>query len=91
MYQMNIKHFDDYVRMLLRIGCLGVVDQTKTEGRYVYAQFEFNSLDFLHLGANPLLCIHPIYSGSFPTMMSGDRNAVFPLGIELFDGSPPRN
>jgi hypothetical protein len=57
--------FRQFVRALLEIGCLGRVVDTKSTSRYVVGEFEYTRAGSLHIGADELFCIHPVFAESF--------------------------
>jgi hypothetical protein len=57
--------FRAFVRTMLEIGCLGRVVDTKSTSRYVVGEFEYTRAGSLHVGADELFCIHPVFAEAF--------------------------
>jgi hypothetical protein len=70
--------FRQFVRTLLEIGCLGRVVDTKTTSRYVVGEFEYTRAGSLHVGADELFCLHPVFAEAFDGRHATGRQAQLP-------------
>jgi hypothetical protein len=95
--------FRQFVRTLLQIGCLGRVVDTKSTRRYVVGEFEYTRAGSLHIGADELFCLHPVFAEAFDgrhatgrrsQLPADERNAVkpvYPFGSDPDDASDYRD
>lgn len=89
--------FRQFVRTLLEIGCLGRVVDTKSTSRYVVGEFEYTRAGSLHIGADELFCIHPVFAEAFDGRHAAGRQSqlgaderraikpVYPFGSDPSD------
>lgn len=50
-----------FARMLVEIGCVGVVRETEETGTYIKADFEYNNSNEVNAHSNALMCLHPMF------------------------------
>jgi hypothetical protein len=89
--------FREFVRTVLQIGCLGRVVDAKSTSRYVVGEFEYTRAGSLHVGADELFCIHPVFAEAFDGRHATARRAqlavserrnirpVYPFGSDPSD------
>lgn len=73
--------FHDFTKMLIAIGCLGVVNR-KTD-TYIIGSFQYNFSGQLTPKADNEFCIHPLFSEMYGGLAYGNvKDAIYPLGTD---------
>lgn len=65
MKQMGRETFQDFQRMMLAIGALGVVENREETALYISGKFEFNTGKQVYASDQHSFCVHPIFSGVY--------------------------
>jgi hypothetical protein len=70
--------FREFVRTVLEIGCLGRVIDAQSTSRYVVGEFEYTRAGSLHVDADEMFCIHPVFAESFDGRHASGRRSQVP-------------
>jgi hypothetical protein len=73
--------FRQFVRTLLQIGCLGRVVDDKSTRRYVVGEFEYTRAGSLHIDADEIFCIHPVFAEAFDGRHATGRQSQLPDNV----------
>lgn len=75
--------YTKFERMMIEMGCVGIVRSNHLGGVYVRADFEYNNTSRLPIHTNSVCCLHPMFCSLRPAPANGEKTkTVMPFGNE---------
>lgn len=84
-YQDKSVSYHHFRRMLIEIGCIGVVLKGIKSEKYIHGLFEYAMPGSLNPGNSDELCLHPMFCGGVKTEQSkayGVKKVIYPYGAD---------